>query len=94
MERLSRKIQFKMSSKGLKTLLVTSSLENEGKSTVAANLALSLAEQGLKTAIVDLDLRKPIYRPLAAYGHMGREDLGVRWECRDRTEELLRAVAD
>ena len=59
MERLSRKIQFKMSSKGLKTLLVTSSLENEGKSTVAANLALSLAEQGLKTAIVDLDLRKP-----------------------------------
>ena len=44
--------------------------------------------------IRDLDLRKPIYRPLAAYGHMGREDLGVRWECRDRTEELLRAVAD
>ena len=33
------------------------------------------------TAIIrDLDLRKPIYRKLAAYGHMGREDLGVSWE--------------
>ena len=58
-ERISRKVQYKMSGKGLKTLLVTSCLENEGKSTVAANLALSLAEQGLKTALVDLDLRKP-----------------------------------
>ena len=27
-----------------------------------------------------LDLRKPIYRATAAYGHMGREDLGVAWE--------------
>ena len=35
-----------------------------------------------------LDLRKPIYRQLAAYGHMGREDLGVAWEKTDRTEEL------
>lgn len=59
MERFSRKVQYKMSSKGLKTLLVTSCLENEGKSTVAANLALSLAEQGMKTALVDLDLRQP-----------------------------------
>ena len=29
------------------------------------------------------DLRRPIYRPLAAYGHMGREDLNVPWEARD-----------
>ncbi len=35
-----------------------------------------------------LDLRKPIYRQLAAYGHMGREDLGVAWEKTDKTEEL------
>ena len=41
--------------------------------------------------IRELDLRKPIYRQLAAYGHMGREDLGVRWEVCDRTEELLNA---
>ena len=46
------------------------------------------------TAIIrDLDLRKPIYRKLAAYGHMGREDLGVSWERTDRTEALKAAVA-
>ncbi len=45
------------------------------------------------TAIIrDLDLAKPIYRRLAAYGHMGREELGVRWEETDRTDELLAAV--
>ena len=43
--------------------------------------------------IRDLDLRKPIYRQLAAYGHMGREDLGVKWENTDRVEELKAAVA-
>ena len=39
-----------------------------------------------------LDLRRPIYKALAAYGHMGREDLGVKWEETDKTEELLSAV--
>ena len=42
--------------------------------------------------IHDLDLRRPIYRQLAAYGHMGREDLGVAWEQCTRTEELRVAV--
>ena len=45
------------------------------------------------TAIIrDLDLQKPIYRPLAAYGHMGREDLGVKWEQTDRIHALQGAV--
>ena len=45
------------------------------------------------TAIIrDLDLRKPIYRKLAAYGHMGREDLGVAWEKTDRTDALKKVV--
>ena len=35
-----------------------------------------------------LDLRKPIYRKLAAYGHMGREELGVAWEKTDKAEAL------
>ena len=43
--------------------------------------------------IRDLDLRKPIYRQLAAYGHMGREDLGVSWEKTNRVEALKAAVA-
>ncbi len=41
-----------------------------------------------------LDLRKPVYRQVAAYGHMGREDLGVTWEQTDRTEELKAAIAE
>ena len=45
------------------------------------------------TAIIrDLDLRRPIYRQLAAYGHMGREDLGVTWEKTDRVDALLAAL--
>ena len=45
------------------------------------------------TAIIkELDLRRPIYRKLAAYGHMGREDLGATWEQTNRTEALREAV--
>ena len=39
-----------------------------------------------------LDLRRPIYRQLAAYGHMGRTDLDVAWEKTNRVEELKAAV--
>jgi S-adenosylmethionine synthetase len=45
------------------------------------------------SAIIDmLDLRKPQYKALAAYGHMGREDLGAAWEKTDKTDALLEAV--
>ena len=39
--------------------------------------------------IRDLDLRRPIYRQLAAYGHFGRDDLDLPWEKTDRAEALL-----
>ena len=39
-----------------------------------------------------LDLRKPQYKALSAYGHMGREDLNVAWEKTDKVNELLAAV--
>ena len=42
--------------------------------------------------IRDLDLRRPIYRQLAAYGHMGREELGVAWEKLDKVDALKKAV--
>ena len=41
-----------------------------------------------------LDLRRPIYKHLAAYGHMGREDLGVTWEKTDMVDELKKAVEE
>ena len=44
-------------------------------------------------AIIErLGLRKPIYRKLAAYGHMGREELGVKWEQTDRVQALKDAL--
>ncbi len=42
--------------------------------------------------IKELQLRRPIYRKLAAYGHMGREDLQVPWENTDRADKLAEAV--
>ena len=44
--------------------------------------------------IRDLDLRRPIYRQLAAYGHMGREELGVAWEKLDKVDALKKAVEE
>lgn len=41
--------------------------------------------------IRDLDLRRPIYRQLAAYGHFGRDDLDLPWEHTDKVEALLAA---
>ena len=45
------------------------------------------------SAIIDtLDLRKPIYRQLASYGHVGREDLGVKWEETDKVDAIRKAA--
>ncbi len=42
--------------------------------------------------IRDLDLRKPIFRPVAAYGHFGRDDLDLTWERTDKAEALKQAA--
>ncbi len=55
----------------------------------AVNKVFDLRPQSIIKA---LDLRKPIYKQLAAYGHMGREDLGVLWEKTDKVEELKKAL--
>ena len=43
--------------------------------------------------IKNLNLRKPQYRQLAAYGHVGREDLNVAWEKTDKVDELLKELS-
>ena len=61
--KLAFRIQSEMKKKGHKVLLVSSVEENEGKSTVAANIALALVQSGKKVLLVDLDLRRPaIYK--------------------------------
>ncbi len=71
-------------------------VETFGTGTVEDDLLAKAVEQVFDfrpAAIIrDLDLRRPIYRQLAAYGHMGREDLGVHWEDTDRADALKQAV--
>ena len=71
-------------------------VETFGTGTVADSVLSDAVQQVFDlrpSAIIrDLDLRRPIYRQLAAYGHMGREELGVTWEKTDRVDTLLAAV--
>lgn len=57
--RLAFNVQYKMEHHDEKLLLVSSVTENEGKSTVASNLALALSQKGKKVVLFDLDLRRP-----------------------------------
>lgn len=56
---LVARIRSKMKRADQKVLLVTSVMENEGKSTVAANIALGIANSGEKVLLIDCDMRKP-----------------------------------
>lgn len=58
-KKLAAKVEYQMGKADRKVLVVTSASENEGKSTVAANLAITLAEQGKKVILLDGDIRRP-----------------------------------
>lgn len=61
---LRTNLQYFNTDKPLKSLLVTSTIPKEGKSTIVSNLAIILSQRGLKTIMVDADLRKPILHKL------------------------------
>lgn len=56
---LRTNVHFALLDKGYKTLMITSSVASEGKTTIAVNLALSMAQIGINTLLVEADLRKP-----------------------------------
>lgn len=75
-----------------KVFLVTSALAGEGKSTVAVNLALSLAQTGQKVALIDCDLRHPSDR--AIFGLQRGEGLGELLEKKIRMRDCTLYAKD
>lgn len=62
-KKLAFRVQSEMKKKGQKILLISSVEENEGKSTIASNIALAMAQAGKKVLLADMDLRRPaIYK--------------------------------
>ncbi len=62
---------------------------DDDKIAAAINKVFDLRPRAI---IHQLDLLKPIYNPLAAYGHFGRDDLDLSWEKTNKTEELRQAA--
>ena len=58
-----------------------------------ANLIVDLFDMRPSAIMKKLELNKPQYRELASYGHMGRTELGVKWEETDKADELRQASA-
>lgn len=77
-QKLATKLEYMQKKKNKKVFAVTSVAENEGKSTVAANMALALSNRGYKVALIDLDIRKPsLYKIFDHRGETGSEFLDV-----------------
>lgn len=82
---LRTNLSFLETGTGKKTFVVTSSIESEGKSTTCANLAISLADSGVRVLLVDADLRKPkVAEYMSIEGAVGLTDVIIgRAELRD-----------
>lgn len=89
---LRTNIHFGMMDKGYKSLMVTSSVSGEGKTTIAVNLAVSMAQIGLKTLLVESDLRKPrISKLFGIEREPGLTDVVLR---RDDLDSAIRTMSD
>ncbi len=73
-----------------KSLLITSSLPSEGKTTTAVNTAISLAQTGAKVLVIDADMRRP--RLHSVFGVSNGEGLSTILSSDLKTEEILKIV--
>ena len=83
-EMTAAKVRNRMDSKRIKTVMVTSMMENEGKSTVIANLALEFSKMGKKVLLIDLDLRKPSQH--AIFDRKGESFTGIAEWLKNKTD--------
>ncbi len=74
--KIAAKIEHINHRKGSKVFAVTSVAENEGKSTTAANIAISLADRGHKVILIDLDCRKPALHQIFDKKHSEKSEFG------------------
>lgn len=74
--KIAAKIEHINHRKGAKVFAVTSVAENEGKSTTAANIAISLADRGHKVILIDVDCRKPALYKIFEKKHSEKSELG------------------
>src|SRR5439155_1867346 len=75
---LRTNLEFAILERDIRTILVTSGLQGEGKSTTAINLAVALARFGRRVALVDLDLRRPMIHHFFGLGeHHGLSDVAL-----------------
>ena len=89
---LRTNVHFALLDKGYKTVMVTSSVASEGKTTVAVNLAVSMAQIGVNTLLVETDLRKPrVSKLFGIEREPGLTDIVLRKEPIDTT---IRTMSD
>lgn len=66
-QKVATKLEYLKKNQNASVFAITSVMENEGKSTITANLALALSERGYRVAVIDLDLRKPSLYKIMGY---------------------------
>ena len=75
---LRTSIKFSSVDKPIKTIVVTSSIPGEGKSTISGNLAITLSQSGARVLLIDCDLRKPsIHKKFRVVNDLGLTDILV-----------------
>lgn len=91
-KKLSRRVKNRMDEKEAKVLMVTSVLENEGKSTVAANISLALSQETSRVLLIDCDLRKPSQYKVLNMQNTKMDDLGEVLNGKGFSHDLVHKV--